>query len=151
MDESDAPSTNTIVADILDNPHIFLFSRFLIISTEDLPNMISFPEYLPISNQRFLTDLEVNQNSIDIISNEERKNLNLTFALRAWQESVDKAHETLRLMLIQKFNYITTTTDHAQLQQCIESKIVNGAFISHDILINCAITITFLIIERQEK
>ncbi|MBK8624783.1 MAG: hypothetical protein IPN86_04170 [Saprospiraceae bacterium] len=148
MDESDDPTTNTIVADNLVNPHIFLFSRFLIISTEDLTNMISFPEYLPISNQRFLTDLEVNQNSIDIISNEERKNLNLTFALRAWQESVDKAHETLRLMLSQKFNYTTTTTDHAQLQQCIESKIVNGTFISHDVLSNCAAVVAKSILDR---
>lgn len=148
MDESDDPTTNTIVADNLVNPHIFLFSRFLIISTEDLTSMISFPEYLPISKEQFISDLERKQHCIDSISNEERKNLNLTFALRAWQESIDKAHEILRLMLIQKFNYTTTTTDHAQLQQCIESKIVNGAFISHDILINCAIAISENILHK---
>lgn len=148
MDESDDPTTNTIVADTINNPHIFLFSRFLIISSEDIPNMITFPEYLPISKEQFISDLESKPNCIDKISNDVRKNLNLTFALRAWQESVDKAHEKLRLMLGQKFNYATSYNDHIQLQRCIESTIANGAFISHDVLINCAAVVSQSIIKN---
>ncbi len=63
------------------NPHILYFSRSFNQSTEDLRKVICpihFPEYLPNSNQRFtanliLEDKFICQNSIDIISNEERK------------------------------------------------------------------------------
>lgn len=151
MNKDEDPSTNAIFADTTLNPVILLLSRFLIICSEDLSGLKDFPTNIPISKNRFVEDVNSDLKIISSFSNDERRATFLSYSLRAWQESVDKAHETLNKMMFEKFNYSTTVQDHENLQLCIQETIQNGDKISHEILINCAAFVSQNILRENQN
>lgn len=151
MKKDEDPSTNAIFADTTLNPVILLLSRFLIICSEDLSSLKDFPTNIPISKNRFVEDVNSDLKIISSFSNDERRATFLSYSLRAWQESVDKAHETLNKMMFEKFNYSTTVQDHENLQLCIQETIQNGDKISHEILINCAAFVSQNILRENQN